>query len=338
MRTPLRNSLCAILSLIALRGAWSADLRVLPAGQLPKDARLEPLKDENGYFPFTPPKTREAWQQRAEQVRRQILVPPGLWPMPAKTPSHAVIHGRVDRPDTPSKRSISKAIPAICHRQSVSAERAKRPAARRLVPARPLGQRPLPRRRREGNPQATRPRRRAIRTRRPQHPPGPLRAVGPHGLRRLPVRHGRLCRQPATAASPEWQPKWKRPIAGASSARRPKPGCKRSWGCRPTTRFARWTSSAACRTSIRSRIGITGASGGGDADVHPVRHRSAPGGRLSGRDGLDRHARGLHVRKRPLLRIDTGNVEFAGLFAPKPLGMTGADDWTRRWPTRDFPN
>jgi hypothetical protein len=28
------------------------------------------------------------------------------------------------------------------------------------------------------------------------------------------------------------------------------------------------------------------------------------------------------------LRQRTGNVEFAGLFAPKPLGMTGANDWT----------
>jgi len=30
-----------------------------------------------------------------------------------------------------------------------------------------------------------------------------------------------------------------------------------------------------------------------------------------------------------LLRIGTGNVELAALFAPKPLGMTAADDWTR---------
>ncbi len=29
-----------------------------------------------------------------------------------------------------------------------------------------------------------------------------------------------------------------------------------------------------------------------------------------------------------LLRVNTTNVELAGLFAPKPLGMTGAHDWT----------
>jgi hypothetical protein len=37
------------------------------------------------------------------------------------------------------------------------------------------------------------------------------------------------------------------------------------------------------------------------------------------------------------LRIDTGNVEFAALFAPKPLGMTAANDWTREMPAKGFP-
>ncbi len=30
------------------------------------------------------------------------------------------------------------------------------------------------------------------------------------------------------------------------------------------------------------------------------------------------------------LRIGTGNVEIAALFAPKPLGMSAANDWTAR--------
>ena len=40
-----------------------------------------------------------------------------------------------------------------------------------------------------------------------------------------------------------------------------------------------------------------------------------------------------------LLRIGTGNVELAALFAPKPLGMTAADDWTREMlmPGKGFP-
>jgi hypothetical protein len=38
-----------------------------------------------------------------------------------------------------------------------------------------------------------------------------------------------------------------------------------------------------------------------------------------------------------LLRTGTGNVEIAALFAPKPQGMTAADDWTRTMPTDGFP-
>ena len=39
-----------------------------------------------------------------------------------------------------------------------------------------------------------------------------------------------------------------------------------------------------------------------------------------------------------LLRVGTGNVEFAGLFAPKPQGMTTADDWTKEMATKGFPD
>ena len=38
-----------------------------------------------------------------------------------------------------------------------------------------------------------------------------------------------------------------------------------------------------------------------------------------------------------LLRIGTGNVEFAGLFGPKPLGLTAANDWTKEMETKGFP-
>src|SRR5262245_60670073 len=69
--------------------------RVTAAGQLPSDSRLGPLKDKDGYFPFAPPKSAEEWEDRAERLRRQVLVANGLWPMPEKTPLQAVIYGRV---------------------------------------------------------------------------------------------------------------------------------------------------------------------------------------------------------------------------------------------------
>ena len=38
-----------------------------------------------------------------------------------------------------------------------------------------------------------------------------------------------------------------------------------------------------------------------------------------------------------LLRVNTGNIEFAALFAPKPQGMNSANDWTKEMSTKGFP-
>jgi hypothetical protein len=37
------------------------------------------------------------------------------------------------------------------------------------------------------------------------------------------------------------------------------------------------------------------------------------------------------------LRIGTGNIEFAALAAPRPLGMTAADDWTKELQSKGLP-
>ena len=48
---------------------------------------------------------------RAERVRRQVLVATGLWPMPAKTPANAVVHGRVDRDGYTVERVYLESFP-----------------------------------------------------------------------------------------------------------------------------------------------------------------------------------------------------------------------------------
>src|SRR5947207_652840 len=96
MKQPVLTILA--LSFIWLPAAIADAPRVLPAGILPSDSRLAPPKDLNGYFPFTPPKSKAEWDERAAYVRRQILVSQGLWPMPTKTPLNAVIHGKIERP------------------------------------------------------------------------------------------------------------------------------------------------------------------------------------------------------------------------------------------------
>ena len=120
---PMRGKVSAVItsivylaSLVAIclppADAFAAEPpRIFPAGTLPNDSRLGPLKDFDGYFPMTPPKTRDEWLARAERVRRQILVAAGLWPLPEKTPLNAVVHGRVERPGYTVERVFFESYP-----------------------------------------------------------------------------------------------------------------------------------------------------------------------------------------------------------------------------------
>ncbi len=85
------------------------------------------------------------------------------------------------------------------------------------------------------------------------------------------------------------------------------------------------------------RIGITGASGGGTQSfigsaLDPAITASFPAVMVStGMQG------GCTCENACHLRIGQGNVHLAALTAPRPLGMTAADDWTRNMANDGFP-
>lgn len=85
------------------------------------------------------------------------------------------------------------------------------------------------------------------------------------------------------------------------------------------------------------RIAITGASGGGTqsfigAALDDRIQVAFPAVMVStGMQG------GCTCENACLLRVGTGNVEMAGLIAPRPLGLTAANDWTRTMPQDGFP-
>ena len=86
------------------------------------------------------------------------------------------------------------------------------------------------------------------------------------------------------------------------------------------------------------RIGVTGASGGATQSflLAAVDHRigySAPVNMVSfNMQG------GSTCENAPLLRIDTHNVEFAAVFAPKPqLLVSATGDWTVNTPVEEYP-
>jgi hypothetical protein len=47
---------------------------LLPGLVRADDPRFAPLKDLDGYFPFSPPASVDAWSERAGEVRRRVLV------------------------------------------------------------------------------------------------------------------------------------------------------------------------------------------------------------------------------------------------------------------------
>jgi dienelactone hydrolase len=87
-----------------------------------------------------------------------------------------------------------------------------------------------------------------------------------------------------------------------------------------------------------ARLGITGASGGGTQSLvlAAIDDRLAaefpcvmPSTAMQG---------GCTCENANYLRIGQGNIDIAAAFAPKPYGMTAADDWTKELETKGWPD
>ena len=129
---------------------------------------------------FQAPATAEAWRDRAAHLREQMLVTLGLWPMFPKTPLNPQVYGKLERDGYTIEKVVLETFPGFTLSGNLY-----RPAGqdgqgpRHPLPARPLGGRP-----------------------RQSRGPAALHPMGEAGLRRLPVRHGRLQRQQAVRATP----------------------------------------------------------------------------------------------------------------------------------------
>ena len=98
---------------IAMRDSALPPARVLPPGRLPADTRLGPLRGERGDFSFLPAESDDQWSDRFQHVRRVMRVAQGLWPMPTKTPLHAVIHGKVGFDDYSVEKVYFESVPGF---------------------------------------------------------------------------------------------------------------------------------------------------------------------------------------------------------------------------------
>jgi len=85
-----------LLLWLFVRGATFCDY----AGQLPaKDMRATRVQTVDTPRAFPQITSKEEWQARARDIREQILVSCGLWPLPEKTALKAKIFGRIERED-----------------------------------------------------------------------------------------------------------------------------------------------------------------------------------------------------------------------------------------------
>lgn len=336
-------ALLAASSLGANAPSKAGELRALPPGQAPADQRLQPPKDLDGYFPFVPPSSQEQWDQRREAVQHQILVSQGLWPMPTKTPLNAVIHGRVEREDYTVERAYFESMPGFYVTGSLyrpQGKDGKRPGV--LCP--------------HGHWANGRFHDAGLDAVRKEIAQG-AEKFEEGGRSPLQARCVQLARMGCVVFHYDMigyadSVQISFDIAHRFAKQREDMNAPENWGLYSPQAESYLQSVMGLQTynSIRAldflsslpdvdpaRIGVTGASGGGTQTfilcaIDPRPAVSLPAVMVS-----TAMQGGCTCENACCLRVGTGNVEFAGLFAPKPLALTAANDWTKEMETKGFP-
>ena len=310
---------------------------IFKAGERPKDFRLGNPKTLNDYFPFAVPKTKEEWAARRQIVREQTLVSHGLWPMPEKTKLEPVIHGRIDRDGYTVEKVFFASTPG--HYVSGNLYRPVRdqndlkkyPAV--LCPHGHWNNGRL-----YENPEANA--KNEIKSGAEQTMEG---AMYP-----LQARCQMLARMGFVVFFYDM-------VGYADSKAIPhilKSGVPNPEGFADAEGELRLQSLMGLQTwnSIRAldfieslpdvdpkRIGITGASGGGTqtfvlAAIDDRVQAAFPAVMVS-----TAMQGGCICENCSLFRVGTGNIELAAVFAPKPMAMSGAKDWTEEIETKGYP-
>lgn len=335
MRNPLILRTVAACSLAAL----------LPVSGLaqPDDIRLQAPKDLRGYFGFTPPATKEAWAKRADYVKRQILVSQGLWPLPTKTPLKTRIYGRIDEGDYTIDKVTFESFPGFFVTGSLYRPKNTKGKVPGIVC--PHGHW------REGrfyDHQSKLPNDIIIGAERFEN----------GGRNHIQARCATLARMGCVAFAVDMcgyadSKQLSMELVHRFKTQRPEMNDPKDWGFYSPQAEANLQNVMGVQTwnGIRcidflltlpevdaKRIAVTGASGGGTQTMllGAVDHRVA----LSMPMVMVSTAMqgGCTCENASLLRVDTGNIEFAALFAPKPQIMNSADDWTVELAEKGFPD
>ncbi len=308
-----------------------------------EDARLGPLKDLNGYFPFDPPKSAKEWRVQQEKIRRRILVSQGLWPMPTKSPLNAVIHGRMEFDDYVVEKVYFESAPGLF----VTGNLYRPKQVKGKVPA------------------VLFPHGHWKDSRFLIQPAKYVREEIASGQERFEVggqsRFQSMCVQLARMGCIAWHYdalsdsdsiQFSADVVHKFAKQRPEMNVVNGWGLYSPQAESNLQSIMGLQTlnSMRGvdflmtlpevdpdRIAITGSSGGGTqtmllAAVDDRVDLSFPVVMVS-----TAMQGGCTCENSTLLRVGQGNIDIAGAFAPKPQGMNTANDWTKEMSTKGFP-
>jgi dienelactone hydrolase len=285
------------------------------------------------YFPFTPVKNGAEWKLRHQEIQRRVLVASGLYPMPEKTPLHAAVHSRIEKDDYVVEKVVFESLPGHFVTGNLYL---------------------------------------------PKHIKGKIPAVvSPHGHwpngRFINADAAEVKKQIAMGAE-KWENAAHSPMQ-ARCVQLARMGCAvflyDMLGYADSVQFTEHRHGAKAKGFVSAeaelnlvsyfglqtwnservvdfmcslpyvdptRIGCTGESGGGTQTMM-----------LTGID--DRIVAafpcvmastamqgGCTCENAHYLRINQGNMDIAALTAPRPLGMTAADDWTKELETKGFPD
>lgn len=270
------------------------------------DRRAAEVRHLDLTYSFPTYRTKAEWLARAEHLRKQILASAGLWPMPPRGALNAQVFGRVDRGDHTIEKVYFESLPGFFVTGNLY---------------------------------------------RPKKAAGKLPAVLlPHGhwtygrLENTPLNSG-----PARAAAFARQGfvAFAHDMVGYndSAAIGHRYGGEREalWGI-SVLGLQLWNSIRAVDFLVSlpevdaGRLGCTGESGGGTqtfllAAIDERIKVAAPVNMISA------HMQGGDLcENAPNLRIDTSNVEFGAMMAPRPMLMVSATgDWTKNTLSVEYP-
>ncbi|MGK0219384.1 MAG: dienelactone hydrolase, partial [Planctomycetota bacterium] len=288
--------------------------------------RSEALVTLDGYFPFAPPEGHKAWAERRAVVQRRVLVAAGLWPVARMVEPRMVRWGAIEREGYRVERVYFESLPGFHVTGSL------------YVPT--AGEGPYP------------------------------GVLSPHGH----WASGRFSTISDTEATGQMERGEEQYLANAKFHLQARCAQLARMGCVVLhydmigyadsrqiehhsgfgdVQAELWTLGAfglQTRNSLQAlgvlqglpevdsaRIAVTGGSGGGTQTFILGAVDDRPSVLFPAVMASTAMQGGCVCENASHLRVDTGNIELAAMAAPRPLGLTGADDWTKEILTKGLP-